>query len=475
LGEADYRELFLVEALAFIMTHDLIVIGGGSAGYAAARTARDAGADVAIIDHGPLGGLCILRGCMPTKTILRSSEIIALMRRAQEFGLAPVPAKADLAAIIDRKDRLVREFAEDRIKALHDPRFTLYQERAVFRSPHKVQAGDKLLTAKAFIIATGSVPSHHPIPGLEEAGSVTSDEILDLREQPDSLIVLGGGPVALELGQFFSRIGTKVTLIQRSPHVLSHLDEDLAMPVEAKFREEQMAVYTGTQLRLVAQAGPLKTCSFLHEGREKTAAGELILQALGRRPNIGGLNLGAAQVGVQDGRILVNAEMRTTQPHIFAVGDANNLHDIVHIAIQQGEIAAYNAVHPHKPSHRMDNRLKAEVIFTDPQVATVGLSEKECRAQDIPYLVAAHPFNDHGKALCLGETSGHVKLLCRPRTGELLGAHIVGPEAGELIHELIAVMYYHGTAHDLLRMPHYHPTLAEIVTYPAEELVAQLT
>lgn len=456
------------------ISHDVIVIGGGSAGYAAARTARDAGANVAVIDHGPLGGLCILRGCMPTKTILRSSEVMALMKRAGEFGLAPVTVKADLAAIIDRKDRLVKEFAQDRIKALHDPRFTLYQERASFRSPDEVVAGEKVLTAQSFIIATGSVPSLVPIPGLAETGFVTSDEVLDLRRQPESLLVLGGGPVALEIGQFFARVGTRVTVIQRGPHVLSHLDEDLVRPVEARFREEGLTLYTGTQLLYCAREGARKTARFIHEGREKTASAELILQALGRRPHIERLNLEAALVEVKDGRILVNDEMRTSQPHIFAVGDANNLHDIVHIAIQQGEVAAYNAVHPNKQARRMDDRLTTEVIFTDPQVATVGLGEKTCKAREIPYLVSSYPFNDHGKALVLGETHGLVKLLCKPDTGELLGGHITGPEACELIHELIAVMYYHGTVRDLLRMPHYHPTLAEILTYPAETLAEQL-
>lgn len=456
------------------MTHDLIIIGGGSAGYAAARTAADAGADVAIVDHGPLGGLCILRGCMPSKTILRSSDVMSLMHQAKEFGLAPVPVKADLAAIIDRKDRLVREFAEDRINALHNPRFTLYQERASFRSPREVQVGGQILAAKAFIIAAGSVPSRIPIPGLEEVGYLTSDEILDLRKRPASLLVLGGGPVAVELGQFFARIGTRVTLIQRSRHILSHLDEDLAHPVEAQFQEEGMTLYTTTVLHRFAQDGSLKAAHFSHEGRDKTESAELILQALGRRPNIERLNLEAAQVKTEQARVVINDEMRTSQPHIFAVGDVNSLLEIVHIAIQQGEVAGYNAAHPDKPARRMDHRLKAEVIFSDPQVATVGPGEKECRAQQIPYLVASYPFSDHGKALTLGKTRGHVKLLCRPGTGELIGAHIVGPEAGELIHEMIAVMYYHGTVRDLLRIPHYHPTLSEIVTYPAEALAVQL-
>lgn len=455
--------------------HDLLVIGGGSAGYAAARTARDAGADVGIVDQGPLGGLCILRGCMPSKAILRSAEVMALMRRGPEFGLAPVSPRADLAAIIDRKARLVKEFADDRIAALRDPRFTLYEERATFLSPHEVRAGDRTLTAKALVIATGSSPVRAPIPGLDQVGALTSDEILDLRKQPDSLLVLGGGPVAVELAQFFARIGTTVTLIQRSAHLLSDRDEDLARPLEEKFRQEGMAVYTGTELRRFTKDDARVTAHFVHEGRETSASAELVLQALGRCPNIDGLNLAAAGVATDGGRILVNDEMRTSQPHIFAAGDVLHRHDVVHIAIQQGEVAAHNALHPDGPALRVDERLAAEVVFTDPQVASVGLSEKACRAAAIPYLAASHPFSDHGKALCLGEPHGHVKLLCRPDGGELLGAHIVGPEAGELIHELIAVLYYRGTVRDLLRIPHYHPTLAEIVTYPAEALAAQLT
>jgi pyruvate/2-oxoglutarate dehydrogenase complex dihydrolipoamide dehydrogenase (E3) component len=453
------------------MEFDVVIIGGGSAGYAAARTARESGACVAIIDHGPLGGLCILRGCMPTKTILRSSDVMSLMRRAKEFGILPVEPKADLAAINDRKNRIIGEFTEYRTEQLRDPGFTLFEERATFISPHEIQVGDKTLTGKSIIIATGSVVSKFDIPGLDEAGYVTSDDVLEMREQPESMIVLGAGAVAVELAQFFSRIGTKVTLIQRSGYILSTGDEDLARPVEARFREEGMDVYTGTKLNSFTSDSKLKTAHFIHEGKEKTVSAQFILQALGRRANIDGLNLEAVGVDTEKGHIKVNAEMRTNHPHIFAVGDVNGIHEIVHIAIEQGEIAAHNAVSPEKPAQQMDDRLKTSIVFTDPPVAGVGLTEKECRDQGIDYLTASHPFDDHGKSICLGETHGHVKLLCNPKNGELIGAHIVGPEAGELIHQLIAVMYYHGKVDDLLKMPHYHPTLSEILTYPAEELV----
>jgi pyruvate/2-oxoglutarate dehydrogenase complex dihydrolipoamide dehydrogenase (E3) component len=170
----------------------------------------------------------------------------------------------------------------------------------------------------------------------------------------------------------------------------------------------------------------------------------------------------------------VDCAMQTSQPHIFAVGDVNGLHEVVHIAIQQGEVAGWNATHLDQTPREVDERLTTTVVFTDPQVASVGLTEKDCRKKKIDYLAASYPFDDHGKSLCLGETHGHAKLLCDPRGGEILGGHITGPEAGELIHQLIAVMYYKGTVKDLLAMPHYHPTLSEILTYPAEELADKI-
>jgi pyruvate/2-oxoglutarate dehydrogenase complex dihydrolipoamide dehydrogenase (E3) component len=456
------------------MDYDVIIIGGGSGGYSAADTAQSAGAKVAIVDPGPLGGLCILRGCMPTKTILRSSDITALMHRAGEFGLSASGIQANLAAIIDRKNKLIGEFADYRIGQLKDPRFTLIEAKAAFVSPNEIEAGGKHLSAKSFIIATGSVIAELPVPGLKEAGHLTSDDALKLKDQPESMIVLGAGPVAVELAQFYQRIGTQVTLIQRSPHILSSTDEDLARPVEARLREEGMILYTGTQLQQVSAERSQKIVRFTHDGKEISVSAACILDALGRRPNTEGLNLEAAGVELGKKGIGVDGAMRTSQPHIFAVGDVNGRHEVVHIAIQQGEIAGWNATHLDQTPREVDERLTATVVFTDPQVASVGLTEKACEKQKIEYLAASYPFADHGKSLCLGETHGHVKLLCHPKSGEILGGHVAGPEAGELIHQLIAVMYFRGTVKDMLTMPHYHPTLSEILTYPAEELAGKI-
>ena len=454
------------------MDFDVIVIGGGSAGYAAANSAQSKGAKVAIVDKGPLGGLCILRGCMPTKTILRSSDIFSLFQRAKEFGLSVENPSADLSLINDRKVRLIDEFASYRIQQLNNPKFTLIKNNASFLSSHEIKVGNSVLSAKNFIIATGSTVAEFPIPGLTESGFLTSDDVLELRTIPESMIVLGAGPVAVELAQFFCRIGTQTTLIQRSDHILSKGDLDLARPVETRFREEGMKVFTGTKLLRINKSKQNRTVFFTHEGQEKAVTAKIVLQALGRKPNIDGLNLSTASIKTFEGRIEVNQEMRTNIPHIYAIGDVNGLHEIVHIAIEQGEIAAHNATQ--KDVRRFDERLKISVTFTDPAVASVGLSEKECKLLNIQYLVASYPFNDHGKSLCMGETHGHVKLLCSLENGEIIGAHIVGPEAGEMIHQMVTLMHFRGTVHDLLKLPHYHPTLSEIFTYPAEELAGKL-
>jgi dihydrolipoamide dehydrogenase len=453
--------------------YDAIIIGGGSAGYAAARTAAGYGAKTAVVESGPaIGGLCILRGCMPTKAMLRSSEVMALMRRAKEFGLRAWKLEARLDEIQRRKDKLIQDFAGYREEQLRNGTFDFILGRARFVDVHTIEVGKRRLRAKSFILTTGSVPSRPPISGLAEVGYWTSDDALKQTRLPKSLVVLGGGPVALEFAQFFQRLGTRVTLIQRSPHVLRDADQDMAEVIEERFRAEGMRVFTDTKLVRFSQQQGQKAVEFQHKGRSRVVRAEQILQALGRVPNVRPLELERAGVKVENGRFAVNDRQQTNVPHIYAAGDVCGPYEIVHIAIQQGEIAAHNATHRTKRS--MDYRTKVAVAFTDPQIASVGLFEKEAQAAKIPYLVAKYPFNDHGKSLVMGETDGFVKVLANPKSGEILGGHIVGPEGGDLIHELVALMHLHGTVFDLATMPHYHPTLAEILTYPAEELAGRI-
>jgi pyruvate/2-oxoglutarate dehydrogenase complex dihydrolipoamide dehydrogenase (E3) component len=219
--------------------------------------------------------------------------------------------------------------------------------------------------------------------------------------------------------------------------------------------------------------GRLKTLSFQHKGKTVSISAGEILFALGRVPNTSSLSLDQAGVATDGGRIMANEFMQTSAPHIYTAGDCTGPHEIVHVAVQQGEIAAHNIANPNLP-RRMDYRLLISVVFTEPQVAFVGLTEKDAKARGIPFLAASHPFNDHGKSLIMDAKDGFVKLLAEPKSGEILGGACVGPVGGELIHEIVTAMAKRMTVHELAATPHYHPTLAEIWTYPAEELAGQI-
>jgi dihydrolipoamide dehydrogenase len=453
---------------------DVAVIGGGSGGYAAARTAAAAGLKTAIIEGGDeVGGLCILRGCMPTKALLYAAEVMHLASHPEPWGIRS-EVTFDFSKVMARKNLLIKEFADYRAQQLAGGKFQFIRAMARFMDAHTVElsTGTKL-TAKHFIIATGSSVAPSPLPQLNDVGYLDSDTALTLTKLPRSLIVLGGGAVALEFAQFFARFGVKITLIQRSPHVLHEMDSDAAAVIEEVFRREGITVYTGTKLLDAQRLGAQKEVFFEHEGESRRVLAEEIFFALGRVPNVASLGLDKVGVELEYGRIKTNAQMRTTTPNIYAAGDCTGLHEIVHIAVQQGETAAHNIANPQRPK-LMDYRLLTEVVFTDPQIASVGLTEKRAHVRNIPYVTAKYPFNDHGKSLIMEAKDGFVKLLAEPQTGEILGGACVGPFGGELIHEIIAAMHKRMTVRELAAMPHYHPTLAEIWTYPAEELAEQI-
>lgn len=454
---------------------DLVVIGGGSGGYAAARTGVAVGLKTAVIDGASqLGGLCILRGCMPTKALLYAAEVVHAARHASTWGIRTEDVSFNFAQVMARKDAMIKDFADYRVKQLEDGRFTLIRAMARFEDQHTVALSDgKKVTAANFVIATGSRLAPCPLPQLNDLNCLDSDAALSLTRLPRSIIVLGGGAVALEFAQFFVRFGVRVTLIQRSPHVLHGFDEDAAVVIENVLRREGATVYTGTRLMDARVAGGHKEVSFEHNGQILRVQAEEVFYGLGRIPNISSIGLDKIGVTVEYGRITTNAAMQTTVPHIYAAGDCTGLHEIVHIAIQQGETAANNIKNPGAP-RQMDYRLLTEVIFTDPAMAIVGLTEKRAHVRNIPYLSASYPFADHGKSLIMEAKDGFVKLLADPQTGEIIGGACIGPAAGELIHEIITAMHNRMTVHALAAMPHYHPTLAEIWTYPAEELADKI-
>ena len=455
---------------------DVAILGGGSGGYAAARTVAGAGLKTVVIEGGrEVGGLCILRGCMPTKALLYAAEVKHLAEHAGTWGIQTGRVGFDFKAVMARKSAQIADFAGYREQQLSGGKFKFIRANATFLNRQTVRLDDgKTVTAKHFVIATGSRVAPSPLPALNEVGFITSDEAVGLKRLPKSLIILGGGAIACEFAQFFARFGVKVTLIQRSAHLLREFDADAGVVVETVFRREGIGVYTDTTLLDAQRQGKRKTVRFEQHGKTVSVSAEEILFALGRVPNTASLGLENAGVKTEHGRIVANAGMQTSAPHIFTAGDCTGPHEIVHLAVTQGEVAGHNILKP-KARRRMDYRLLISVVFTDPQVAFVGLTEKAAAARKVPFLAASYPFNDHGKSLLMEAKDGFVKLLANPKTGEIIGGECVGPSGGELIHEIVAAMAKRMTVRELAAMPHYHPTLAEIWTYPAEELADQIT
>jgi pyruvate/2-oxoglutarate dehydrogenase complex dihydrolipoamide dehydrogenase (E3) component len=457
--------------------YDVAVIGGGSAGYAAARTAAAAGLRTVVIEGGAeVGGLCILRGCMPSKAVLYAAEVLQRAREGATWGLRIPKAGFDFARVMARKRAMVQEFADYRRGQLSGGAFDFLRANARFVGRHELaleggRGGKKVLTARHFVISTGSVAAAPGCPGLAETGFLTSDEALSLEAPPRSLVILGGGLVAVELAQFFCRMDVKVTLVQRGAQLLRDCDADAAAVVATVLRREGVEIFTRTKLVGAFRQGRSKGVSFEHKQQTRRVVAEEILVATGRAPNTAGLGLEKIGVTLEQGRIVTNAEMRSSAPNIYAAGDCTGPHEIVHIAVEQGEIAAHNIAHPRK-RRRMDYRLLVSVVFTDPQVAAVGLTEKEARRRGVRFRAASHPFADHGKSLIMEAKAGFVKLLADPKSGKIIGGACVGPMGGELIHEIVAAMRKGMTVEELAAMPHYHPTLAEIWTYPAGELAA---
>lgn len=457
-------------------TYDFVAIGGGSAGFNAARVAASLGLKTAIIDGArELGGLCILRGCMPSKTLLYMAEVLHLAQKGKSFGLKIPSARADMKAIHARKKKIIGEFARYRQDALVAGKFDLIRAHARFADAHTLElsTGERV-RAKRILIGTGSKVSVPPIPGLADAPAWTSDEVLDLDFIPKSVIVLGGGIVACELAQFLRRIGARVALVQRSANILRDHSSAASTVVQQALVDEGVELFAGTQMKRVAHSRRGFEVEFIHDGKTLVRRAAHLFNALGREPNTGPLNLAAAGVKTRpDGQVVINQWQQSSVPHIYAAGDCSGPAEIVHTAILQGELAARHAagVKKLKP---VDWSLLLNVVFTDPQLATIGRLERELDHEGTPYLVASYPFNDHGKSILMEANYGYVKVIAEPQRGRILGAEIVGKDAGELIHAFSGPLAMKATVFDLLRAPWYHPTLAEILTYPLEEIADKI-
>ena len=449
---------------------DIAVIGAGSAGPKAARTAAKMGAKVAIFEEALIGGECLYTGCVPSKALIHSATLWTQMQRASEFGLPDFAGAApDFGAVMRHAHRTIEEvgggsatdsFTRQGIQTIC--------ERVQFVNPHTIET-NKTKTryaAKQFILCTGSLPRIPPIDGLEDAGYVTNRDVFDWTTLPKRIVVLGGGAIGCELGQVFRRFGADVTILHNGARILARDDADAAMVLQEQLISEGIRIVTHAHADKITVRGPEKT--FHMAGGEEIVC-DAILVAAGRKSNVGRLNLDAAGVRCEkDARLKTNIHLQTNVPHIWAAGDVTSEYKFTHVASYEGAIAASNAVsalHGESPCCPADYRVIPRVTYTDPEVASVGLSPALARLShhEEALDIARFPFAHLDKAIITGETKGFVQIVSLRDGGAILGAQIAGASAGGLINEICLAMRGHLTAADIALTMHAYPTLPEAV------------
>ncbi|BBO90960.1 dihydrolipoyl dehydrogenase family protein [Desulfosarcina ovata] len=446
-----------------VYDYDIGIIGGGAAGLTVASGAAQLGAKTLLVEKEPaLGGDCLHYGCVPSKTLIHSARVWHQIKHADRFGLSVVDVPPvdfsriarriqDVIAVIQRHDSEER-FCRLGAKVVFGSVF--------FRDAHTVDLNGSRVSAKTWVVATGSSPAVPPIPGLGAVDFLTNRQIFSLETRPGSMIILGAGPIGIEMAQAFNRLGTKVTVVGRSGQILSREDRDMADAVQARLAAEGVSFYLGASVQRVSPDGPRKCVRLqLDSGRKIDIRADALLVALGRRPNVEDLRLEAAGVAVEPAGIVVDPRLRTRQKHIFAAGDVNGGFQFTHAAGYEGGIVVSNAVF-HLP-RKVDYTWLPWCTYTDPELASIGMNERRARASGIDCTVLIESFGANDRALAEGETDGRIKLILDKKE-KPLGVQILGPRAGDLIAEWVATLNGGTKLSSLASAVHPYPTLAEI-------------
>lgn len=449
---------------------DLLILGGGSAGFAAAIRGAELGARVAMVEGGTLGGTCVNVGCVPSKTLIRAAEA---NHRRVNHGFAGIPAtdgRPEWALVRGHKDELVAELRRAKYRDVlrSYESITLVEQPAALGSGRTLRLGDgRVLTAGKIVVATGARPWAAPIPGLAEAGYLDSTSAMALERLPRSLAVIGASAVGLELAQMFARLGVTVTLLEALPRVVPAEDPAIGDGLGEYLRAEGMEVRSGVAVERVERDRDGYGVAVRGDGGPPLVRAEQLLVATGRRPHTEGLALQAAGVALgPKGEIVVNEFLQTTNPDVYAAGDVLGDPMFVYVAAYAGALAAENALRG--ATRRYDLTALPRVTFTDPAVASVGLSEAEARARGLEPLVSHLPLEQVPRALAARDTRGFVKLVADAATRKLLGAHILAAEAGEMITEAALAIRFGLTVEDLISTFHPYLTLSEGIRLAAQ-------
>ncbi|MBA7620608.1 Dihydrolipoyl dehydrogenase [subsurface metagenome] len=441
---------------------DVVIVGGGPAGYVAAIRASQLGGKVILIEKDALGGTCLNRGCIPTKALLHSVEILELVRKGKDYGISVGEPSIDFTQMMNRKDTVVNTLVTGVQYLMRSNAIELIKGTGKVISPTEVAVDSgqqEVVRAAKIVLTPGSVPSVVPIPGVDGSGVITSDDALQLSEIPRSLLVIGGGAIGVEFATIFAKLGTRVTIVEMLPQIIPTEDQELSISLRRVLERDRIKIFTSAQVGRIEDdpEGDKLISVVTGEGEQKLTA-ELVLVAVGRKPNIEGLGLERVGIKTEQGSIAVNDRMETNIPGIYAAGDAIGGILLAHVASAEGEVAVENAL---GKKSVINYKVVPRCIYTMPEVAAVGLTESQAREEELNLKIGRFPFTANPRALILGQPDGFVKVLSDAKSGEIFGIHIFGPQATELISEATLAMRMEATVSEISSTIHAHPTLSE--------------
>ncbi|MDK2879411.1 MAG: dihydrolipoamide dehydrogenase [Thermoanaerobacteraceae bacterium] len=456
------------------MPYDIAIIGGGPGGYVAAIYAGKKKAKVCLIERDELGGTCLNRGCIPTKALIHSANIVSEIKQAKRFGIITRDVQIDWNTIQKNKETIVKTLTKGVENLLKANGVKTYKGTAKLLDKNTIEityhTGQKeTITAQKIILATGSSPVIIPIPGYDLPGVITSDEALSLEELPESMLIIGGGVIGIELGYIYNTMGVDITIVEMLPQILPRQDEEIQKELRKILERQGIKIYTSSKVEAIEKTEDKLITTFETQEGVKQITTDRVLMAAGRKPNteaVKDLNLDIQKTG-----ITVDEYLRTNIQNIYAIGDVTGKSMLAHVASHQGITAAKNALGQNK---KMDYKVIPGCIYTSPEVASVGLTEEEARQKYKDNIkIGRFPFIASGKALTLGERQGFVKIISDSKYNEILGVHILGPNATELAAEAALAIKLECTAEELADTIHAHPTLSEAVMEASFDLLGE--
>ena len=457
------------------LDNDVVIIGGGPGGYVAAIKAAHLGLKAVLVEKDKLGGVCLNKGCVPTKALVSTAEVLNHIQRAGEFGIQIKDYSFDFTAIMKRKDQITRRLSSGVEKLMKANQIRVIRGEGQIVEPGTVEVLDaegqkEVIKTENIIIATGSSAMKLPIPGLDVEGVITSDEALSLSELPSRMIIIGGGMVGVEFAGIFKALGVEVTVVEMLPRILLPIDEEIAPRLTQLLEREGIEILTDCKVKGIKKNNQNLEVLVSTTDGEKKLETEKVLLAAGRVPELGNINVQGLGIELDRKAIKVDEKMRTNIPGIYAVGDVVGKIMLAHVASREGIVAIENIS---GKEVLMDYRAVPNCVFSMPEVASVGLTEEEARKENSNIKVSKFPFMANGKALGMGEAEGMVKIIADGDTFELLGVHILGVHASDLIAEGALALSMEATAEEIVNTIHAHPTLAETTAEAVEGITGK--